>query len=294
MINNNWTTLNAPMSELGEGPMWSIQDQVLYWLDIVSKRLFCYNPNSGKVETRDLPYSPSAIIPRVQGGLLLITKKGMVTMEFDQPHLNSVPLPLVDFKQEVFNDAKCDCAGRLWVGTRDIHVKNPMGRLFKMETDFSMQIVRGDLIVSNGLAWSPSGNTFYHVDSRPGRIDSYDFDPIKGSLSNPRIFRDYPSEGAKSIPDGCTTDVEGGLWVAEVGDWHIRRYSPEGKLDREIKMPFKKPSSVMFGGPNLDQLFVSSMRFGLSEQELLEQPLAGSMLQLDVGVKGLPEFAFAG
>ena len=274
--------------------MWSTQDQVLYWIDLVSQRLFRYHHSSGQVDTRDLPYSPSALIPRAQGGLLLITKKGMVTMEFDEPELNSVPLPLLDFTQEVFNDAKCDCAGRLWVGTRDIHVKNPAGRLLRMDTDFSMQIVRGHLVVSNGLAWSPSGETFYHVDSRPGRIDAYDFEPITGTLSNPRVFRDYPSKGAQSIPDGCATDAEGGLWVAEVGDWHIRRYSPEGQLDREIKMPFKKPTSVMFGGPNLDQLFISSMRFGLSEQELAEQPLAGSVIQMDVGVKGHPEYAFAG
>jgi sugar lactone lactonase YvrE len=108
------------------------------------------------------------------------------------------------------------------------------------------------------------------------------------------VFRDYAAAGAQAIPDGCTTDAEGGLWVAEVGDWHIRRYAPDGRLDREIRLPVQKPTSVMFGGPDLGTLYVTSMRFGLSQEQLAAQPLAGSLLRLDVGVKGLPEHVFAG
>jgi len=221
-----------------------------------------------------------------------VTKKGMATLRFDGPELASVPVPLVDFSREVFNDAKCDGAGRLWVGTRDLHVKDANGGLFRMDADFSWQRQGSGFVVSNGIAWGEGGRVMYHVDSKPGRIDVCDFDPATGKLGQRRVFRDYA--GTQSIPDGCTVDAEGGLWVAEVGDWHIRRYSPDGRLDREIRLPVQKPTSVMFGGPDLATLYVTSMRFGLSEEALAKQPLAGALLQLDVGVKGRPEHVFAG
>jgi sugar lactone lactonase YvrE len=289
-----FVVIDAPQTVLGEGPMWSVQEQMLYWIDIVSRRIFRLRPETGQVDVRDLPYAPSAVIPRASGGLLLVTKKGMALMDFDNPQLESVPVPLVDFKKEVFNDAKCDGAGRLWIGTRDLHVSEPNGGLFCMHTDFSMHRHASGLVVSNGIAWAESGRVMYHVDSRPGRIDAYDFDVSAGTLSNRRIFRDYVKEGAVATPDGCAADAEGGLWVAEVGDWHIRRYAADGRLDREIRMPFQKPTSVMFGGADLGTLYVTSMRFGLTDEALVEQPLAGSLLQLDVGVRGQPENVFGG
>jgi sugar lactone lactonase YvrE len=289
-----FTVIDAPQTVIGEGPMWSVRDQVLYWIDVVSRRIFRLRPETGRVDVRDLPYAPSAVIPRASGGLLLITKKGMALMDFDRPELESVPVSLVDFNKELFNDAKCDSAGRLWVGTRDLHVKEPNGGLFCIHADFSMHRHGSDLVVSNGIAWAESGRVMYHVDSHPGRIDAYDFDASAGTLSNRRVFRDYVKERAAAIPDGCTIDAEGGLWVAEVGNWHICRYTPDGRLDREIRMPFQKPTSVMFGGADLATLYVTSMRFGLTDAALGDQPLAGSLLQLDVGVKGKPENVFGG
>lgn len=294
MTMQEFAVIDAPQTVLGEGPMWSVREQVLYWIDIVSRRIFRLRPETGQVDVRELPYAPSAVIPRASGGLLIVTKKGMALTDFDSPQLESIAVPLVDFKKEVFNDAKCDSVGRLWVGTRDLHVNEPNGGLFCMHADFSMDRHASGLIVSNGIAWGESGRVMYHVDSRPGRIDAYDFDASAGTLSNRRIFRDYAKESATVIPDGCAADAEGGLWVAEVGDWHIRRYAPDGRLDREIRMPFQKPTSVMFGGADLGTLYVTSMRFGLTDEALAGQPLAGSLLQLDVGVRGQPEHVFGG
>lgn len=290
----NWKVVDAPQTVLGEGPMWSVREQSLYWIDIVSRQVLRLRPETGKVESRTLPYAPSAVIPRASGGLLLVTKKGMATLHFDRPELTSLPVALVDFSKEVFNDAKCDSRGRLWVGTRDLHVSQPTAGLFRMDRDLSMHRLASNLVVSNGIAWGEAGRVMYHVDSKPGRIDAYDFDPTEGKLSNRRTFRDYAKQGAGAIPDGCVVDAEGGLWVAEVGDWHIRRYAPDGQLVREIRMPFQKPTSVMFGGPDLATLYVTSMRFGLTQAALADQPVAGSLLQLDVGVRGLPEHMFAG
>jgi|LauGreSBDMM110SN_4_FD.fasta_scaffold37740_2 sugar lactone lactonase YvrE len=288
------TAVDAPQTVLGEGPMWSAKEGVLYWIDIVGKRILRLRTDTGQVDVRELPYAPSAVIPRANGGLLLITKKGMATLRFDEPELHTVAVPLVDFSKEVFNDAKCDALGRLWVGTRDLHVSGPQGNLFRMDPDFSMHRHGSGYVVSNGIAWSADGRVMYHVDSRPGRIDAYDFDTPNGALTNRRVFRDSANENPIAIPDGCTVDREGCLWVAEVGDWHIRRYAPDGSLDREIRLPVQRPTSVMFGGPDLSSLYVTSMRFHLTEEQLADQPLAGSLLQLDVGVQGRAEHLFAG
>ncbi|MFO1306241.1 MAG: SMP-30/gluconolactonase/LRE family protein [Burkholderiales bacterium] len=288
------TVVDAPQTELGEGPMWSCDEQVLYWIDIVKRRVLRLRPETGRVDVRELPFAPSAVIPRDSGGLLLVTKKGMAHFEFDKPDLASLPVPLVDFSKEVFNDAKCDGAGRMWVGTRDLHVSHPNGGLFCMAPDYSMQRHGSGYTVSNGIAWGDGGRIMYHIESKPGRIDAYDFDATTGALSNRRVFRDYAKEGAAAFPDGCTIDSEGGLWVAEVGDFHIRRYAPDGHLDREVRVPFQKPTSLMFGGRDLATLYVTSMRFGLDEAALARQPLAGSLLQLDVGFAGVPEHRFGG
>jgi sugar lactone lactonase YvrE len=274
--------------------MWSVAEGVLYWIDIVGRCVLKLSPETGKVDVRPLPYAPSAVIPRAKGGLLLVTKKGMATFEFDKPEIHSIPVSIVDFEEEVFNDAKCDSFGRLWVGTRDLHVNEPNGGLFRMDKDFSWQRQGRGFVVSNGIAWSPNGRLMYHVDSKPGRIDVCDFDPEHGAVSNRRPWIDYAKNGSTVIPDGCAIDAEGGLWVAEVGDWHVRRYGPDGKLDREIRVPMQKPTSVMFGGSDLSTLFVTSMQFGLTPDQLSAQPQAGALLQIDVGVKGLPEHMFAG
>lgn len=265
---------------------------MLYWLDVVGKAIFRFDPATGHVRTRQLPYAPSAIVPREDGGLLLVTKKGMALLDDFGAPPQSVPLPDIDFSKEVFNDAACDASGRLWVGTRDFNVREPKGRLFRVDTGLAIKQQDEGFVVSNGIAWSPDGRTLYHVDSRPGRVYAHDFDMATGTIHNRRVFLDYPSMDVAGHPDGCTVDAEGGLWIAEVEGWRVARYWPDGSPDREIKLPFKKPTSVMFGGAGLDQLFITSMQFRLTDQELLDQPLAGSLLVAELGVKGLPEPAF--
>ena len=147
-------------------------------------------------------------------------------------------------------------------------------------------------VISNGRAWSPDDKTMYHTDSVPGRIDAYDFDLAAGTLSNRRVLIDYAGKGCR--PDGCTVDAQGCLWVAEVEGWRVARYRPDGTLDSQIALPFRKPSSVMFGGDDLRTLFITSVTAGLSEQELAQQPNAGMLMAVDVGVAGLPEPRFAG
>jgi sugar lactone lactonase YvrE len=278
---------------LGEGPFWSERDSALFWVDVVGRKIFKHTPNAGPAESRDLPYAPSAIIPRAQGGFLLVTKQGMALFDFDSGTLETLAVPQIDFSQEIFNDAACDRYGRLWVGTRDRNVAEPKGCLYRMEADFTMTRQVEGLVVSNGIAWSPDSKRMYHADSRPGSVFVYDYDLATGSIEDRRVLIDYAADAhTQGHPDGCTVDAEGGLWVAEVEGWRIARYTPGGELDRVVQMPFAKPTSVMFGGRRLDTLFITSMQFRLSEEELSQQTLAGRVLALEAGVRGLPEPTF--
>lgn len=285
--------IDAQLSTLGEGPMWSGAEQCLYWIDVVGKRVFRLEEATGRVETRDLPYAPSAIYPRAGGGFLLVTKKGMALFDFNRNELKSIEVGKVDFSREVFNDGICDSKGRLWIGTRDLNTKDPVGSLYCFEPDFSVSVHAGDLVISNGIAFSPDGGTMYHVDSRPGRIDAYDFDVEAGKLSNRRVLVSYPAD-APGHPDGCTIDSEGGLWVAEVENYRVARFAPDGTVDRTLELPVRKPTSVMFGGRDLATLYITSMRFRLSEEELAKQPHAGGLIAADVGFTGIPEHSFGG
>ena len=285
--------VDAPLSILGEGPLWSVRDQALYWVDISGKKVFRLRPQSGQVEFREMPYTPGGVFEHANGGLLLVSKKGLALFDFDRNELQNIRLPGIDFSEEVFNDAACDRLGRLWVGSRDVETKNPVGSLYCVAPDFSYTRHGSGYVVSNGIGWSPDGKTFYHTDTRPGRIDACDFDLQNGTLSNRRPLITYGPD-SKGRPDGCTIDAEGGIWVAEVGAWRLARYNADGSFNREIKVPVSRPTSVMFGGADLSTLYITSMRFRLTEAELADQPLAGGLFEVRPGVKGVEEAGFGG
>jgi sugar lactone lactonase YvrE len=132
----------------------------------------------------------------------------------------------------------------------------------------------------------------YHADSRPGRIDAYEFDVATGTLGACRRFLDYAGKGRR--PDGCTTDADDFLWVAEIDGGRVARYAPDGTLEREIMLPVSKPSSVAFGGPDLSILFITTISYGLTEAERVAQPWAGKLLAVHTPFRGLPEPPFRG
>lgn len=283
--------IETPLATLGEGPMWGEDEGRLYWIDVVGKRVFRLDPATGKVETRELPYAPSAIYAHNAGGFLLVTKKGMARFDFERNAIESIAVQKVDFSREVFNDGACDSAGRLWIGTRDIETSRPLGRLYSIDPDYSVSLHDDGFVISNGMAFSPDGRLLYHIESKPGRIDVYDFDAERGQIAGRRVFVEYAA-GEAPHPDGCAVDSAGGLWVAEVDGYRVARYAADGRLDRELKVPLRKPTSVTFGGRRLETLFITSMRFCMSGEELARQPLSGGLLAAETGFKGLPKHRF--
>ena len=280
----------AASAELGEGPRWDAATQSLLWVDIPAKLVHRYDPATGTDTAREVADVVSLALPRRRGGVVVGLPDGVHVLDAERSPL----IAAIDSEQAGTrtNDGACDAAGRLWVGTMALDECSPLGALYRVDADLSVTTVLTGTTISNGLGWSPSGQDFYFIDSPTRRVDVFDFDPETGALENRRPMAAVEVEGA--VPDGLNVDAEGCVWVALHGGWGLNRYSPEGELVAEVRLPVARITSCCFGGPGLRDLYVTTRKSGLGAADAAAQPLAGALLRLDVGVAGLPTHAFAG
>lgn len=286
------TRVSTGNSVLGENPLWDPVTGSLWSIDCMSRKLFRHDPAGGEQTEFPLRRTPGSFAFRANGGMLMAYRRGLALIEPGTPMLVDVPSPQIDFAKDVFNDGKCDRRGRFWVGTMDREVHDPIGALYRVDPDLSVHRMADGTTLSNGIAWSPDNNTLYHCDSRPGLVWAYDYDIETGGIANRRVLIDFATR--KGMPDGCTVDAEGGLWVAEIGAGQVVRFDTTGREIGAVSVPVTRPTSVIFGGANMRTMFITSMRFSLSEDEQRQQPEAGSVFALNAGVAGLPEVRFAG
>lgn len=278
-------------AELGEGPVWSEREQTIYWIDVTQRKVFRHSLATKKTETFTVSGMPGSIALRKSGGIIAAYRTGPALVSLETGEESKIPTT-IDIGKERFNDGKCDRRGRFFAGTMDKVMKDAIGALYRIDPDHSVIKVSDGIRLSNGLAWSPDNRTLYHNDSRPGLVYAYDYDIDTGTPSNRRVHIEM-SKG-EAHPDGCTIDAEGFLWIAEVNSGRIGRYAPDGRRVSGIEVPTSRVSSVMFGGPNLDLLFITTMYYNLKPEQLAVQPLAGRLFVAQPGVKGLPEPEFAG
>lgn len=279
----------------GECPVWHVAEQALYWVDIPARRLHRWTP-TGALDSWSAPEMLACIAAREGGGWLAGLESGLFALQAEvSGQLSGERLVTLDHAQPAMrcNDGRCDRQGRFLVGTmvQDMAQGAPAGRLYSHTAGDGARLLLGDLIVPNGLALSPDGRTLYLSDSHPSRqlIWAFDYDPDSGTPSNQRLFVDMNAHPGR--PDGAAVDVDGCYWICGNDAGLIHRFTPDGRLDRSLAVPVRKPAMCAFGGRNLDTLFVTSIRPG---GDLSDQPLAGGLFALDPGVQGLPEPAFAG
>ncbi|MEM7024833.1 MAG: SMP-30/gluconolactonase/LRE family protein [Pseudomonadota bacterium] len=279
----------------GESPVWSDVEQVLYWVDIPGQRLHRFDPSSDENQSWDMPAQIGCIAMREAGGLLVALQTGLFA--FDP--VNGALIQLADSPFDKvagrFNDGRCDRQGRFWVSSMaeppEPAVKS--GKLYRVDGDLSVRALVSGLVIGNGLAFSPDGRVLYHSDSDTSvrTIWAWDLDPVDGMISNRRIFaRTGDQDG---VPDGAAVDVDGCYWTAANEGWQLIRYTPQGKIDRTIRLPVRRPTMLAFGGRELDVIFVTSMLPQPGDPPT-EQPFAGGLFALSVGIQGLPESRFAG
>ena len=285
-----------PMAELddilGESPIWDSASGALWWIDIHGRRLNRLDWNTSSSRSVALAQQVGSISLRLGGGLLAATRTGFAALDSDTGTLSPIVTALHDQPDVRFNDGRVDHGGRFWSGTVQ-EKRTPGGAaLYRLSADGACTCVLTGVTVSNGLAWSPDGRTMYFADSFAREIYAFDFDDETGVIANRRIFAEFPSE--YGVPDGAVVDVDGYLWSAGMGGWHLLRFDPEGELEKTVRMPVSQPTSCTFGGPSLNTLFVTSASMRLDGEQRRAQPLAGALFALDVGTCGFDERRFGG
>lgn len=279
---------------LGEGPLWDVEEQRLYWIDSFDGRVFRCTADGAEIRAWDVPQKIGSMCLRQSGGAIVSLQRGFHTLDFATGAVELIHDPEPNSPANRLNDGKVDRQGRFVAGSMDTNEEGPNGALYRLDPDLSVHKLDGGIICSNGPCWSPDGRTLYFSDTWSGEIWAYDYDTATGNASNRRTFAPIDVSGG-GAPDGATVDAEGYVWSALVYVGKLVRLAPDGSVDRVIEMPVKKVTSVMFGGPNLDILFVTSMAKPPLPRFPGDGQLRGSLFAIyDLGIRGLPEMRFAG
>lgn len=275
---------------LGEGPIWHEAERALYWLDIVAPALHRFDPITGGNDTWPMPSLVGAAALCSNGGLILGLQSGIVT--FDPSTGAVTPFAHHDLERPEtrYNDGKCDRAGRLWIGMLDTAPRPRSGYLFRLGAQGGMDMMEQGFTVPNGIAFSPDDRSLYFADSGQGTVFRFDFDLATGAVGQRKTLIEVDERDG--TPDGITIDRDGYLWVAHWDGWCVRRYAPDGSIDRTVYLPVPRPTSVAFGGDDYKTLFVTTARLRLPTRALAEAPLSGSLFAIDTDVGGLAEPGF--
>lgn len=278
---------------LGEGPWWNARTQRLYWVDIEGCAVHVFDPATGNDRKIDVGQMVGCVVGRSSGDLLVALQHGFYNLGLETEALELIVDPESDLPENRFNDGKCDSRGRLWAGTTRVKHDLQVGSLYRMDADLSVHRQLDRVWISNGLAWSLDDRTMYFIDSPTSQVVAFDFDADAGTIRNQRRVIEIPQGGGS--PDGMTIDEEGMLWVALWDGWRVIRVNPaNGAIIDEIRMPVARPTSCMFGGAHLDELYITTASTRMPAEELAKQPLAGGLFRCLPGVKGLAAVAFAG
>lgn len=285
-------------NELGESVLWHPQRETLWWTDLHSRRLYCYDPASDRLNDWQTPErlcsfgfvagdaeAPQTLIAAFAPGLALYTPQ--------TGDCHWLARPESDRPANRFNDGKVDRRGRFWAGTmaEPPEPGQPAGSLYVCTGEGEVSARLQGFAVPNGLSWSPEGTTAYASDSAHSVYYAYDFEPHSATFSNRRVFARTPEHAG---PDGSCVDAAGNVWNAQFGGGKVVCYSPEGEVLLELDVPVSQPTCVAFGGPDMSWLFVTTARENLSQAQLAKEPGAGNLLIYRTGVEGLPADFFRG
>lgn len=280
-------------ARLGEGPTWDARAGRLVWVDIENGLVHFFDPGTGQDRAIAVGQMVGCAVPRAAGGLVLGAQQGFATLDPETEALTLIAQPEAHLPENRINDGKCDPAGRLLAGTMALSLAPRVGSLYRLDRDLSVHRLLEGITVSNGLAWSADSRTLYYIDTGTRAIAAFDYDVSAGALSNRRVVARVPPE--LGYPDGMAIDEEGCLWVGHWDGWSVCRWDPAtGQVRQRVPVPVARVTSCAFGGPNLDDLYITTAWTGLTEVQRAEQPLAGGLFRCRPGVCGAAAVPFAG
>ena len=281
-------TATDERTDHGEGVIWDAAAGLVRWVDMFAGDVLSMPPGSGTATRIHVGTVAAAIRPRSAGGLVIAVERGFALLDAGAAQVRFLGELWADPDVRM-NDGACDPQGRFYCGSMAYDESPRRGSLFRLDKDGTTSTVLRGVTISNGLAWKADGSGAYYIDSATRGVDWLDFDPDEGLLLNRRrVVTVAPEWG---VPDGMTLDGEGCLWVAMWAGDAVRRFTPEGHLDDEIRVPAHQVTSCAFGGPDLDELYVTTSRVGLGADD---DPGAGLLYRCRPGVRGLAPNVFGG
>lgn len=274
---------------LGEGPLWDVAEQALYFTDVLARKVRRYHPATDSFAHWDTPHSVSSLALDAEGGALLTMSNGLYAFDFATGAATLIADPEFDQPLTILNDGKVDLRGRFVFGSVATDHSSPISGLYTTEYGVVTRL-DGGFTISNGPCWSPDGSVFYVADSVPhSTIYAYDYDLERGTVANRRVFANSRELGG--FPDGATVDAQGRVWTALCGAAKIACYETNGRLAELVDVPPRLVSSIMFGGVDLDQLFVTSIDPAALEFSAGAADAVGGQLFVisDLGTRGIAE-----
>ena len=284
--------LNAT-AKLAEGPAWDHRLQHLIWVDIEEKQVHLYHPAFDRDDCYQLDKMVGAAVPmKSKGQLLLALSDGLAIFTLAKQSLTYIAETEREHPGNRFNDGKCDSEGRFWAGTMGLELESGLGALYCVWPNFSVHPKVKKVTISNGLAWAANGQTMYYIDSPTQQVVAYEYDPPSGAIGNPKVVIRIPPK--LGTPDGMTIDQEGKLWIALWGGYGVGRWDPlTGELLDMLRVNAPHVTSCTFGGPNLDELYITTARSGLTAEQIEAYPNSGGIFWIKPGQQGRPIDFFA-
>lgn len=275
-------------AQLGEGPNWDIARQKLWWIDGKKQKVCLYNPTDGSNIEHDLGHDLGTVVRREKGGLLVARANGVVTLNAETGALEHLCDPEEHLPENRFNDGKCDPAGRFWFGSMEnAEVNMDRGSLYCLDLDGTVEKKLEPVGISNGIVWTADKSTVYYIDSPTRRVDAFDYDDASGAISNRRTAFELPD--GIGFPDGMSIDNEDKLWIALWDGFAVGHFDPlTGDLLGKVDVPVPHVSACAFGGPAMDELYITTARHLMEDHELTEYPQSGGLFHAHVGVRGVP------
>lgn len=277
---------------LGESPVWSVAEQALYFVDIKGQRIHRFDPASGAHEAFEVDEDIGCIGLAKEGGFVAAMRSGVWLLDGGGRKLRQLAENPEDQSVSRFNDGGVDPSGRFLAGTIDEPKTSSGAGLYRYDKN-GLTKLKGGLLTSNGVAFSPDGATLYHADTPRFTIFAHDYDAATGAISEGRIFAQLPmSATERGRPDGAAVDVEGCYWTALFEGGRVQRYAADGELLGEYRTPAYCPTMVAFGGADMKTLFITSARIDRSAEELAAYPLSGALFAMRVETPGVPRALF--